>query len=355
MLGAIAAKTSTLRLATGVTCPTVRYHPAIIAQAAATMALVSDGRFTLGVGAGERLNEHVVGQGFPSVRGRHERLREALEIIRLLWQGGYQSYEGRHLQLEDARIFDLPDTPPVIAVAASGEASARLAAELGDGLFATEPEASIVEHYRRAERSGPRYAEVPLAWATDEQQAVQAVLQTSRWMVTGWKVMSELPNPVNFDAASAYVEEKHIRQLFAVGPDPEPHVAKVRSYVEAGFDHIVAAERRPRPGRLPRLLRRRPRRPSAGDELTAAAPDTATAPSAARPERDSAAAAPTDRRGGRSAQVRSARVVRRSAQRGSCAGPLSADPLSGSSARSAPGCPRSWSARSRRPRSHRRS
>ncbi|WCN78833.1 TIGR03557 family F420-dependent LLM class oxidoreductase [Micromonospora sp. LH3U1] len=247
VLGAIAARTSTLRLATGVTCPTVRYHPAIIAQAAATMALISDGRFTLGVGAGERLNEHVVGQGFPSVRGRHERLREALEIIRLLWQGGYQSYEGRHLHLEDARIFDLPDTPPVIAVAASGEASARLAAELGDGLFATEPEASIVEHYRRAHGSGPRYAEVPLAWATDEQQAVQAVLQTSRWMVTGWKVMSELPNPVNFDAASAHVEEKHVRQLFAIGPDPEPHVTKVRSYVEAGFDHIVLQNAGPDP------------------------------------------------------------------------------------------------------------
>ncbi|MFF5180856.1 TIGR03557 family F420-dependent LLM class oxidoreductase [Micromonospora sp. NPDC000316] len=239
VLGAIAARTTTLGLATGVTCPTVRYHPAIIAQAAATMALISDGRFTLGVGAGERLNEHVVGQGFPSVRGRHERLREALEIIRLLWQGGYQSYEGRHLHLEDARIFDLPDTPPVIAVAASGEGSVQLAAELGDGLFATEPEARLVELYRHAGGMGPRYAEVPLAWATDEQQAVQAVWQTSRWMVTGWKVMSELPNPVNFDAASRHVEEKHIRELFAVGPDPEPHVAKVRSYVDAGFDHIV--------------------------------------------------------------------------------------------------------------------
>lgn len=247
VLGAIAARTSTLRLATGVTCPTVRYHPAIIAQAAATMGLISDGRFTLGVGAGERLNEHVVGQGFPSVRGRHERLREALEIIRLLWRGGYQSYEGRHLHLEDAQVFDLPDTPPVIAVAASGEASARLAAELGDGLFATDPDASIVEHYRRAGGSGPRYAEVPLAWATDEQQAVDAVLEKSRWMVTGWKVMSELPNPVNFDAASAHVEEKHIRALFAVGPDPEAHVAKVRSYVDAGFDHIVLQNAGPDP------------------------------------------------------------------------------------------------------------
>ncbi|MEU7933686.1 TIGR03557 family F420-dependent LLM class oxidoreductase [Micromonospora echinofusca] len=247
VLGAVAAKTERIGLATGVTCPTVRYHPAIIAQAAATMALVSEGRFTLGVGAGERLNEHVVGQGFPSVRGRHERLREALEIIRLLWQGGYRSYEGKHLQLEDARVFDLPETPPVIAVAASGRSSATMAAELGDGLFVTEPEASIVEHYRQAGGDGPRYAEVPMAWATDDQQAVRAVLETSRWMVTGWKVMSELPNPVNFDAASAYVEERHVRELFSVGPDPEAHVAHVRAYVEAGYDHIVLQNAGPDP------------------------------------------------------------------------------------------------------------
>ncbi|SCE96735.1 TIGR03557 family F420-dependent LLM class oxidoreductase [Micromonospora mirobrigensis] len=247
VLGAIAAKTSTLGLATGVTCPTVRYHPAIIAQAAATMALISDGRFTLGVGAGERLNEHVVGLGFPSVRGRHERLREALEIIRLLWQGGYRSYEGKHLQLEDARVFDLPDTLPVIAVAASGKASATMAAELGDGLFVTEPESSIIEHFTAAGGKGPRYAEVPLAWATDEQQAVQAALKTNRWALTGWKVMSELPNPVNFDAASATVEEHHIRQQFAVGPDAEQHVAKARAFVEAGYDHIVLMNAGPDP------------------------------------------------------------------------------------------------------------
>src|SRR3982751_5625354 len=121
VLGTLAAKTESLGLATGVTCPTVRYHPAIIAQAAATLAIISDDRFTLGVGAGERLNEHVVGQGFPSVRGRHERLAEALDIINLLWSGGYQSYDGRHLKLEDARVFDLPAKLPAIAVAAGGK------------------------------------------------------------------------------------------------------------------------------------------------------------------------------------------------------------------------------------------
>ncbi|RLP93704.1 TIGR03557 family F420-dependent LLM class oxidoreductase [Micromonospora sp. CV4] len=247
VFGAIAVQTDRVGLATGVTCPTMRYHPAIIAQAAATLAIISGGRFTLGVGAGERLNEHVVGQGFPSARGRHERLREALEIIRLLWSGGYQSYEGKHLQLEDARVFDLPEQAPVIAVAASGPASVAIAAELGDGLFATEPEPDLVQAYQRGGGTGPRYAEVPVAWATDEQQAVQAAWETSRWAVTGWKVMSELPNPVNFDAASGTVTEDDIRQQFAVGPDPETHVQAVRKFVDAGFDHLVLQNAGPDP------------------------------------------------------------------------------------------------------------
>jgi G6PDH family F420-dependent oxidoreductase len=247
VFGAIAARTQTIGLATGVTCPTMRYHPAIIAQAAATLAIVSGGRFTLGIGAGERLNEHVVGLGFPSVRGRHERLREALEIIRALWSGGYHSYQGKHLQLEDARVFDLPETLPVIAVAASGPGSAKIAGELGTGLFATQPDREIVEHYHRAGGDGPHYCEVPLAWASDEKQAVQAALTTSRWNVLGWKVMSELPNPVNFDAASSRVDEDDIRRYFAVGPDPEVHVQKVRSFLDAGFNRLVLANAGPDP------------------------------------------------------------------------------------------------------------
>jgi G6PDH family F420-dependent oxidoreductase len=247
VLGAIAARTETVGLATGVTCPSLRYHPAIIAQAAATLAIVSDHRFTLGVGSGERLNEHVVGQGFPSVRGRHERLREALDIINLLWRGGYQSYEGRHLQLEDARVFDLPDPLPVIAVAAGGRHAAELAATHGTGLFATEPRADLVEAYRAAGGSGPRYAEVPVAWAPTAEAGVAEALRTTPWAVTGWKVMSELPNPANFAAASATVREDDIRELFAVGPDPEPYVAAVRKYANAGFDHIVLMNAGPDP------------------------------------------------------------------------------------------------------------
>jgi G6PDH family F420-dependent oxidoreductase len=239
VLPVIAAKTERLGLATGVTCPSVRYHPAIIAQAAATMAIISEGRFTLGAGAGERLNEHVVGLGFPAVQARHEMFREALEIIRLLWQGGYRSYEGKHLQLEDARVFDLPEEPPVIAVAASGPESAAIAADLGDGLFAVEPDGELVDTWQQRGGSGPAYAEIPLAWAPDEDTAAQAVLGTNRFALTGWKVMSELPNPVNFAAASATVTADELKSVFACGPDVGRHLEVAQQFVDAGFDHLV--------------------------------------------------------------------------------------------------------------------
>jgi G6PDH family F420-dependent oxidoreductase len=247
MLGTMASVTDRIGLATGVTCPSFRYHPAIIAQAAATVQILSDNRFTLGVGSGERLNEHVTGIEFPGVHRRQERFREAIEIINLLWQGGYQSYEGKHLRLEDARVFDLPDQLPVIAVAAGGPEAAHIAAELGGGLFATEPKGSLVEAYRTAGGSGPRYAEVPMAWAPDEDTAVRAVLETTRWALTGWKVMAELPNPVNFDAASRFVRPEDVKEQFAVGPDVEQYVENVQQYVDAGFDHIVLQNAGPDP------------------------------------------------------------------------------------------------------------
>ena len=247
VLGAIAAETDRIGLATGVTCPTVRYHPAIIAQAAATLAIVSDDRFTLGVGAGERLNEHVVGRGFPAVAERQEMLREALEIIRLLWQGGYRSYRGEYLDLEDARVFDLPDRLPVIAVAAGGPDAAELAAELGDGLFGTEADPELLGAYRDAGGSGPRYGEVGLAWAEDEEQAVRAAFESSRWSLAGWKVMSELPNPVNFDASAQYVREEDVAAQMPCGPEVAKHVAAVRSYEQAGYDHVVLANNGPDP------------------------------------------------------------------------------------------------------------
>ncbi|WP_138734948.1 TIGR03557 family F420-dependent LLM class oxidoreductase [Modestobacter excelsi] len=247
MLGAMAARTERIGLATGVTAPIIRYHPAVIAQAAATTQILSGNRFTLGIGSGERLNEHVVGGGWPAVRIRHHMLREALEIINLLWQGGYQSYEGEYLTLEDARVWDLPEQLPVIAVASGGPGASKLAAEYGSGLFATEPKRELVEAYAEHGGSGPRYAEVPMSWATTEDAAVQAALQTSRWALTGWPVMSELPNPVNFDAASSTVDAEDIRGQFSVGPDLDVHVQQAQPYVDAGFDHIVLQNTGPDP------------------------------------------------------------------------------------------------------------
>ncbi|WP_280236789.1 TIGR03557 family F420-dependent LLM class oxidoreductase [Nocardia cyriacigeorgica] len=246
-LGAIAARTDRIGIATGVTCPILRYHPAIVAQAAATLALISDGRFTLGVGSGERLNEHVVGREFPPIAVRQAMLREALEIIRLLWCGGYRSYDGRYLSVSDARVFDLPENPPPIAVAAGGREAARIAGELGDGLFATGPEARLVDDYRAAGGTGPRYAEVGMAWAPDEQTAAEAAHETTRWAVTGWKVMSELPNPVNFAAATTTVRVDDIRAAMACGPDPARYLATAQDYVDAGYDHLVMQNAGPDP------------------------------------------------------------------------------------------------------------
>ena len=182
MLAAIAMRTERIELASGVTCPFIRYHLAVVAQAAATTALLSDGRFTLGVGAGERLNEHVVGRGWPAVGVRHEMFRESLEIIRLLWSGGYHSYEGKHLTLEDARIFDLPETPPRIAVAIGGPASARIAAELGDAIFATEPKPDLTNAYAGAGGDGPKYGEVAGALPSSTASREGSRGRSGRWL-----------------------------------------------------------------------------------------------------------------------------------------------------------------------------
>ncbi|GAA1957212.1 TIGR03557 family F420-dependent LLM class oxidoreductase [Amycolatopsis minnesotensis] len=247
VLGAIAASTERIGLATGVTCPFLRYHPAIVAQAAATTALLSGGRFTLGVGAGERLNEHVVGKGWPPVSVRHEMLAEALEIIRLLWSGGYHSYRGRHLTLEDARVFDLPPEPPPIAVAAGGPAAAGIAAELGDALFSTEPDPGLLTAYREAGGTGPGYAEVPLAWAADETAAAESAHRLFRFGLMGWKVQAELPNPVNFEAATAFTTPSDLREAFGCGPDPKAHLKVVEQFAEAGFDRLALINAGPDP------------------------------------------------------------------------------------------------------------
>lgn len=247
ILAAAAARTERIRLATGVTCPFIRYHPAIIAQAAATTALLSDGRFTLGLGAGERLNEHVVGGGWPSVRVRHEMFREALEIIRLLWQGGSHSYDGRHLTLEDARVYDLPEVLPPIAVAISGPKSAAIAAELGDGIFATEPKPELTQAYAEAGGSGARYCEVPFSFAPDPQAGAESAHRLFRFGITGWKIQADLPNVVNYDAATAFITPDDMAAQFACGRDVGRYLEVAQQFVDAGFDHLALVNAGPDP------------------------------------------------------------------------------------------------------------
>ncbi len=243
VLGAVAQATSRMELATMVTCPTIRYHPAIVAQAAATVGVMSEGRFTLGLGSGERLNEHVVGQGWPSADDRQEMLREAIDVIRLLWSGEYVSHRGRYFTVEDARVFDLPPEPIDVFVAASGGQSAALAAQAGDGICAVEPLGELVEAYVGAGgRAEATWGQIPMSWHADEQQALERAHDQFRFGVPGWKVMAELPNPVNFAAATETVRPEDMADSVAYGPDPERHVEKIRAYVEAGYQHVAVVD-----------------------------------------------------------------------------------------------------------------
>jgi G6PDH family F420-dependent oxidoreductase len=239
VLGAIAEKTRRIGLVTAVTCPTMRYHPTLVAQFAATLAILSDGRFTLGLGAGENLNEHVVGAGWPPPYERQEMLGEAIDVIRKLWEGREVSYDGQHVAVERARIWDLPERPPPLAIAAGGPKAARLAAEKAAGLFATEPRRDLVEAWSEAGGSGARYAEVALSWAPDEAEARRIAHERFRFSMLGWEVMPELPTTASFDAATRRVRPDDMAEQVPCGPDPERHLTAVRKYVTAGFDHIV--------------------------------------------------------------------------------------------------------------------
>lgn len=240
VLGALAAQTRNVELVSLVTCPTVRYHPAIVAQKAATVAVMSGGRFRLGIGAGENLNEHVVGRGWPPAHVRHEMLEEAVEVIRGLWEGGYYSHAGTHFSVHDARIFTLPEEPPPIFVAASGSASVALAARVGDGMVATQPRRELTLEFEGAAGAGkPKYGQIALAVDEDASRARRLAYELFRFSVPGWKVMSELPNVVNFEAATASIREEDVAKIIPCGADVEEHATAIEQWVEAGFDRIA--------------------------------------------------------------------------------------------------------------------
>jgi G6PDH family F420-dependent oxidoreductase len=243
VLGAAAQATERIPLMTYVTTPTIRYHPVVVAQKAATMALLSDGRFTLGLGAGERLNEHVVGHGWPAVDVRHQMLAEAVEVIRRLWDGGWVSYHGRHYDVEDAKLFDRPDTPPRLGIAVSGRSSCALAGRLADLVVAIEPKAELLELFAAAGGAGkPAVAQLPVCFGPDEAACRVLAHEQFRWATGGWKVQAELPNPVNFDAASRLVRPDDVAELVPCGPNVDAIVAAVAKFVDAGFTHVALVQ-----------------------------------------------------------------------------------------------------------------
>ena len=239
VLGAAAQATKHIGLMTAVTCPTMRYHPAVVAQAGATLALLSNDRFTLGLGTGERLNEHIVGEGWPNVWVRCQRLSEALDIIRALLTGNSTFYQGDYFKIEHARLFDRPQKAPAIIVAAGGEEAAALAGEKGDGLITTVPKGELVKAYQKAGGKGPRYAEISMCYAADEAKAREIAHRYHRWSLAGGLAMPELPHTEAFAAASAHIKPEMMTEEVSCGPDPERHLAAIRSYAEAGYDQLI--------------------------------------------------------------------------------------------------------------------
>ena len=242
VLGALANATQRIGLMTAVTCPIMRYHPAIIAQGAATMALLSNNRFTLGLGAGERLNEHIIGAGWPGRVERHERFSEAIDIIQGLLAGKLTNYRGAYFRLDHARLFDRPDSKPPVAIAAGGREAARLAGRKGDALIATEARSDLVEGFVSSGGLGPRYAEVALCYAEREEEAQTTAHRYFRWSVTGWPVMAELPDTEGFAAASKHVSPDTVARLITCGPSAEHHLQAIDRYVTAGYDHIILVQ-----------------------------------------------------------------------------------------------------------------
>lgn len=238
VIGGIASVTERVKVGTTVTCPTVRVHPAIVAQAAATAADMAPGRFFLGVGTGEALNEHITGARWPETAVRLEMLEEAVEVIRLLWQGGMQSHHGRHYTVENARIYTLPAELPPIYVSAFGPKAMEVAARIGDGYVGTQPDARLLRQYGASGGRGPKVGGVKVCWHEDEDQARK--LAHDLWPTIGvpGELGQELPTPAHFEQAASRVSVDDVADTIACGPDPERHAQSIRRYAEAGYDEV---------------------------------------------------------------------------------------------------------------------
>jgi G6PDH family F420-dependent oxidoreductase len=238
VIGGVAKTTSRLRLGTGVTCPLIRIHPAIIAQAAATAAIMMEGRFFLGLGAGENLNEHILGDKWPEPRTRLAMLEEAIDVIQLLWQGETQSHSGRFYTVDQARVFTLPDEPPPIAVAVGGSKVAKLAGQRADAMIGVEPKATLVNEFEAAGgKKKPRYGQITVCWAKTEKAGRHTLHE--HWANTGipGDISWELKTVELFEAACKLVRPDDLSKV-ACGPDPEPYLEVIGKYADAGYDHV---------------------------------------------------------------------------------------------------------------------
>lgn len=243
VLGAAAQATSRIPLMTYVTCPTFRYHPAVVAQKAATLQILSRGRFRLGLGSGENLNEHIVGAGWPAAHVRLEMLEEAVGIIRRLFGGGYVSHHGAHYDVENAKLWDLPEEPPPIGVAVSGPRSCALAGRYGDLVIATEADADLLRRFDAQGGAGkPRVGQLPVCYDPDRDAAVARAHDQFRWALGGWRVNSELPGPVGFEQASQHTRPEDVAASVPCGDDVDAFVDAVRPYAEAGFTEVALVQ-----------------------------------------------------------------------------------------------------------------
>jgi G6PDH family F420-dependent oxidoreductase len=238
-IGAISQAAPGMGVTTAVTCPTVRIHPAVIAQAAATAAVLLDGKFALGVGTGEALNEHILGDRWPSAPERREMLEEAVEVIRLLWSGGVQSHRGKHYQVDHARIYDLPEQAPKILVSGFGPRAIDMAAEIGDGFATVGPDAEGVEQFRAHAKRGKLVGGgMKVCYEADEQRAKEVVHRLWPNEALPGELAQILPTPSHFEQACQLVGEDAASEDVPCGPDLEQHIAAIRAYEEAGFDEL---------------------------------------------------------------------------------------------------------------------
>lgn len=239
VLGGIAQATERITIGTGVTCPSVRVHPAIVAHAASTTAQLMPGRFFLGVGSGENLNEHVHGDQWPQPAQRIEMLEEAIDVIRELWKGKSTNHRGRYYTVQNAKLHSLPDEPPPIVVAASGSKAAELAGRKGDGVISTSPDEEVIASFDAAGGAGkPRYAEVQVCYAAHEDDAKKISLEWWPNVAMGGPLSADLESPQHFDAVAELVSMEDIQDSISFGPDPQAHLEGIKKYADAGFDHL---------------------------------------------------------------------------------------------------------------------